>query len=78
MAKIMLIRIAIIVTIVLAVLFAFLSIVGNYWVGFNDIHVGLWKGCIKKICIDLDTLFAKKGFKLTEGKVFYKRSVWVY
>ena len=73
----MLIRIAIIVTIVLAVLFAFLSIVGAYWIGFADIHMGLWKGCFKNICEDLETAFTKWKAKVFEGKVFHKRSVCV-
>ena len=73
----MLIRIAIIVTIVLAVLFAFLSIVGNYWIGSDNIHVGLWKDCFKKTCYDTDTALAKVKVKVSEGKVFYKRSLCV-
>ena len=70
-----LIRIAVIVTIVLAVLFAFLSIVGNYWIGSDNIHMGLWKCCFKKICYDSVTALAK--IKVSEGKVFYKRSLCV-
>ena len=73
----MLIRIAIVVTIVLAVLFAFLSIVGNYWIGYADMHMGLWKRCFKNICEDLDTVFAKWNPDVFEGKVFHKRSVCV-
>ena len=53
MANMMLIRIAIFGTMVLAVLFAFLSIAGNYWIKKSDgTHMGLWKYCYEGGCKD--------------------------
>ena len=46
MANMMLMSIAIFGTMVLAVLFAFLSTAGNYWIkNSNGRHMGLWKYC---------------------------------
>ena len=80
----MLIRIAIFGTMVLAVLFAFLSIVGNYWIkDSNGMHMGLWKYCYKGYCIDYPNVFKTGTFSLfnlkfsIRSRTFYERTVYV-
>ena len=70
----MLIRIAIFGTMVLAVLFAFLSIAGNYWIKKSDgTHMGLWKYCYEGGCKDYPSGFKTGTFSLFNLE-FYIRS----
>ena len=80
----MLIRIAIFVTMVLAVLFAFLSIAGNYWIkNSNGRHNGLWKYYYKESCKDYLHIFKTGTFSLfnlelsIRSRTFYERTVYV-
>ena len=84
MANMMLIRIAIFGTMVLAVLFAFLSIAGNYWIkNSNGTHMGLWKYCYKGGCKDYPHIFKTGTFSLfnlelsIRSRTFYERTVYV-
>ena len=71
----MLIRIAIFGTMVLAVLFALLSIAGNYWIGNGNRHMGLWKVC-HKICTDYPDFLKSGTFSVFNLKFFIKCIVW--
>ena len=49
----MMIRISIFVLAFLATVFSVISIAGNYWLGGNGIHSGLWRTCSNNVCREL-------------------------
>ena len=63
-------------TMVLAVLFAFLSIAGNCWVGKGDINMGLWKSCIKGFCTNYRKELETGTFPLFNLEFFVKFILW--
>ena len=76
MANMMLIRITIFGTMVLAVTFAFLSIAGNYWIGNGNLHFGLWRICRSGVCTDYPDALKSGTFSLFSLKLFIKYILW--